>query len=111
MEWLALVCLGVAGTLLLAQVLMSHTTSTVPWADAVTTMLSLLATYGQGRKILESWWLWIAADLVYVPLYAVKGLWLTSLLYLGFLGLCVVGQRRWAADLQAESSTVDRVSA
>lgn len=100
-EWIALAALGVAGTVLIAQVLIIITTSTVPWPDAITTVLSLLATYGLGRKLLESWWLWIAADLVYIPLYAYKGLWLTSLLYTGFLSLCVIGLHRWRTDLVA----------
>jgi nicotinamide mononucleotide transporter len=74
------------------------TDSTVPLPDAITTVLSLLATWGQARKKLESWWLWIAADVVYVPLYAYKVLWLTAVLYVGFLALCVFGLRSWLAD-------------
>lgn len=98
-EWAVLGTLGAIATVLIATVLMRHTTSTVPWPDATTTTLSLMAIYGQGRKLLESWWLWIAADLIYIPLYAVKGLWLTSLLYTVFLVLCVVGLRRWRTAL------------
>lgn len=82
-------------TLLLARA----TDSTVPFWDALTTALSLAATYGQCRKKVESWYLWIAADVVYVPLYVHKGLHLTALLYLGFMALCVVGLLGWRREL------------
>ncbi|HEY0700191.1 MAG TPA: nicotinamide riboside transporter PnuC [Micromonospora sp.] len=98
-EWWVL---GVAGTLVttaLWLLLDRLTNSTVPLADALTTALSLMATYGQTRKLVESWWIWIIADLVYIPLYAYKGLFLTAGLYLIFLGLGVVGLRAWRADL------------
>ena len=98
MEWALLPVVGLIGAGAMWWVLTNFTGSTVPAADATTTALSLLAIYGQGRKILQSWWLWIAADLIYIPLYAVKGLWLTALLYLIFLALCVVGLRRWQVD-------------
>ncbi|WP_407839825.1 nicotinamide riboside transporter PnuC [Streptomyces sp. DSM 116496] len=94
-EWAALAVAGAVGVLALTLLLDRATDSTVPFLDALTTGLSLLATYGQCRKLVESWWLWIAADLVYIPLYVYKGLYLTSLLYMVFLGLCVVGLLGW----------------
>ncbi|TCO49842.1 nicotinamide riboside transporter PnuC [Actinocrispum wychmicini] len=96
-QWWTLLAVGVASTALVTWALVRYTDSTVPFADAVTTVLSLLATWGQARKKLESWWLWIAADVIYVPLYAYKGLWLTGVLYLGFLGLCGYGLVGWRA--------------
>ncbi|WP_433271783.1 nicotinamide riboside transporter PnuC [Actinosynnema sp. CS-041913] len=101
-QWWWLLAAGVAGTLLIAWVLISFTTSTVPWADSITTVLSLLATWGQTRKKVECWWLWIAADVIYVPLYAYKDLWLTAILYLGFIVLCVLGLRNWTRALRAD---------
>ncbi|NGO75633.1 nicotinamide mononucleotide transporter [Streptomyces sp. YC504] len=98
-EWIWLGAAGVVGTLAITLLLDRATDSTVPFWDALTTSLSLMATYGQCRKRLESWWLWIAADVVYIPLYAHKELYLTSLLYVGFMALCVLGLRNWRREL------------
>lgn len=102
-EWAALAGCGVALTAALTAVLATWTDSDVPFWDALTTALSLLATYGQSRKLVESWWLWIAADVIYIPLYLYKGLHLTFALYVIFLGLCIAGLRSWRADLTARS--------
>lgn len=82
------------------------TDSSVPLWDAVTTALSLAATYGQTRKYLQCWWIWIAADVLYVPLYASKGLWLTGGLYVGFILLCLNGYLSWRRDLRQAPATL-----
>ncbi|SDJ95570.1 nicotinamide riboside transporter PnuC [Streptomyces indicus] len=105
-EWMWLGAAGVVGTVAITLLLDRATDSTVPIWDALTTALSLMATYGQCRKRLESWWLWIAADVVYIPLYAYKELYLTSLLYVGFMTLCVLGLRNWRRDLVAREAVM-----
>ncbi|WP_432975778.1 nicotinamide riboside transporter PnuC [Dactylosporangium sp. CA-233914] len=99
-EWWWLAIAGVLLTVALWWYLDRWTESTVPGPDALTTAVSLLATYGQTRRLVESWWLWIAVDVVYVPLYGYKDLWLTALLYLVFLALCVLGLRAWREQLR-----------
>lgn len=110
-EWALLAAAGAVGTALLTLLLDGATDSTVPFWDAATTALSLAATYGQCRKLLESWWLWIAADLVYVPLYAYKGLYLTSVLYVGFLALCVAGLLGWRRTPTARAARTTTLGA
>ncbi len=97
--WLGPVTLLGAAALFLF--LKRFTDSTVPHWDGLTTALSLAATYGQTKKLLESWWLWILADLIYIPLYVSKGLPLTAVLYVIFLTLCVVGLRSWMSSVDA----------
>jgi nicotinamide mononucleotide transporter len=96
--WLQLVFATLAAGLILRWFLARFTDSTVPAWDATTTALSLAATYGQCKKLLESWWIWILADLIYIPLYMYKGLRLTSVLYAVFLLLCIFGLRSWLRE-------------
>jgi nicotinamide mononucleotide transporter len=105
-EWRWLGAAGVVFTVALWWPLANVMHSTAPAADAATTTLSLLATYGQCRKLLENWWLWIAADIIYIPLYAYKHLYLTSVLYAAFLALCVAGLRAWWVDLRRVPAVV-----
>lgn len=75
--------------------LSTKTDSTTPIPDALTTALSLVATYSQAKKLIESWYFWILADLIYIPLYFFKHLPLTAILYTGFLAMCIMGLRTW----------------
>ncbi len=67
----------------------------VPVLDSVTTVLSLIAQYMLNKKYFENWYVWIAADLIYIYLYFVRGLQLTAVLYFAFLVLCILGVRSW----------------
>ncbi|MGC4000485.1 MAG: nicotinamide riboside transporter PnuC [Anaeromyxobacter sp.] len=98
-EWAWLGTGVVVSTAAVAAWLAHRTTSPVPLADASILTLSLAATYGQARKLLESWWLWIAVDVISVPLYVQRGLYPTSAVYFVFLLLCVGGLRAWLRDL------------
>ncbi len=77
------------------------TDSTVPGWDGATTAVSLGAQWLLSRRVIENWWLWIAVDLVYVPLYVYKGLIATAGLYAVYLVLCVVGLVDWRREMRA----------
>lgn len=94
-EWLILLVAIPAGTWALQEVLV-RLNGAAPFWDSLTTVLSLAAQYLLCRKRLENWLLWIAADVVYVPLYLSRQLPLTALLYALFLVLCLAGIRVWS---------------
>jgi len=81
-------------------VLLRAVNDVAPFLDALTTSLSLVAQYLLNAKKLENWLFWIAADLIYIPLYAWKRLELTAVVYVLFLGLCLLGLQAWRRSLQ-----------
>jgi nicotinamide mononucleotide transporter len=80
---------------LLALLLGRFTTSTVPWLDAAATAASVTAQWLLGRKYIANWPAWFAINLLSMPLFALKGLWLTVLLYGLFALLSLVGWHAW----------------
>lgn len=66
-----------------------------PFLDALTTVLSLIAQYLLNFKRIENWFVWIAADVIYVGLYIQKDLFLTATLYALFIAMCVAGLVAW----------------
>ena len=77
-----------------------------PFWDALTTALSLAAQWLLNLKKFENWFFWIAADVVYIPLYFVKVLYLTGIVYVLFLTMCLMGLRAWRRQLAAPPAAV-----
>jgi nicotinamide mononucleotide transporter len=99
----SLLAVGVAaGTIVLTGYLRSVGDS-APLLDAFTTCLSLGAQYLLSRKLLQNWYLWIAADLIYIGLYSWRGLYLTAVLYVAYATMCVLGLRAWRRAVLADA--------
>jgi nicotinamide mononucleotide transporter len=86
-------------------VVLTHARDIAPFWDALTTVLSLAAQWLLNTKSYENWYFWIAADVVYIPLYFVKALYLTGIVYVLFLTMCLLGLRGWRRKLTAGRST------
>ncbi|GAA2940178.1 nicotinamide riboside transporter PnuC [Microbacterium luteolum] len=65
------------------------------WADAWTFVGSLLATYGMAKGWTEFWLIWIAVDVVGVPLLFSSGYYATGLMYVFYGAFTAVGFVVW----------------
>ena len=93
-EILLLVFIGIFSTLGL-RLYFIEINDSVPFLDALTTVLSLLAQYLLNGKRLQNWYFWIIADIIYIGLYIYKELYLTALLYAIFIAFCIAGYITW----------------
>ena len=104
MEWLTLALLIPLGTWGFREILLA-VNGAAPFWDSLTTVLSLAAQYLLCRKRFENWFLWIAADVIYVPLYLSRHLPLTAVLYAVFLAMCLIGVREWNRSMKKGNAT------
>lgn len=98
-QWFFYILLMAAAFGLIYYVLKYYTNSTVPVFDSFTTALFIAGMWLMAIKKLENWILWILGDLLVIPMFAMKGLAFTSLQYLVFLVLAVMGYIEWRKRL------------
>ena len=65
------------------------------YVDNITTAIFFVAMWLMARRKIESWIFWIIGDLITVPLYFYKGLTISSIQYIIFLILAVLGYVSW----------------
>ena len=88
--------------LLIWYILETFTDSQVPFADALATSLSIVATWMLARKILEHWIIWIFVDTFSVGLFWYKNLMPTVLLFVVYAIMAVIGYLEWKKEVKAE---------
>lgn len=86
------------GTAAWGWVMHHYTDASLPYPDAFTTVTSLVAQWLLAQKRLESWWYWIAVDVVAIGVYLHKDLQLTAGLYAVFLCMATAGFFAWRAS-------------
>ena len=69
------------------------------YVDNITTAIFFVAMWLMARRKIESWIFWIIGDLITVPLYFYKGLTISSIQYIIFLILAVLGYISWKKTL------------
>ena len=103
--WLISGVSGVLGGIVIWSITHRFHGVSIPSIDAALTATSLVAQWMMTRKILENWILWIIADIVYVPMYIYKHLYVTSGLYFVFLVLAIMGLVEWKRSYRRHQSS------
>jgi nicotinamide mononucleotide transporter PnuC len=83
----------------IAYILVNFTDASIPYWDAFTTALSIVATWMLARKILEQWLVWLVVNAVSMGLYIYKGLYPTTVLFFFYTVLALVGCLQWKKDM------------
>lgn len=87
----------------------SYTQASFPFVDSALSSFSLLAQYLMARKYIENWYIWIAVDVFYVPMYTSKHLYATAVLYALFIAPCVLGVVQWRKAMVGNRLATERV--
>ncbi len=72
-----------------------HTPASYPYVDAFTTIGQVIAMILMVRRFVENWWIWIIIDVVSIPMFALKGGYGVSLMFILFLVPAIYGAIRW----------------
>ncbi len=75
------------------------TDTNVPKFDSLIGSLSVIATWLLARKYIENWLVWIVADGLAIGLFVYKELYPTSILFVVYTVMSVVGYRQWSKSL------------
>ena len=75
------------------------------YVDTITTAIFFVAMYLMARRKVESWIFWIIGDLITIPLFFYKGLTISSIQYLIFLILAILGYISWKKILNSSTQT------
>lgn len=81
-------------------VLVYLTDSPVPLADSFVGSLSVIATYMLAKKKIENWLVWIVVDAFAAGLYFYKGLYPTTVLFVVYTVMAVVGYFQWKKKME-----------
>ena len=81
-------------------ILANFTDSPVAFWDSFTTALSVIATWMLARKYIEHWLLWVVVNIVSMILYIYKGLYPTTILFLVYTVMALVGYREWLREIK-----------
>lgn len=86
---------AIVATVCYGALLQRFTDAYAPFVDSAVLAFSVVAQIFLMRRQIETWPAWLLVNTVAVPLYASRGLYLTSALYAGYWVNACIAWRRW----------------
>ncbi|CAN5588936.1 hypothetical protein BH10BAC2_BH10BAC2_20650 [soil metagenome] len=99
-DWLISISFFIISWVVLYYILKNHTNSTVPWGGSFASAAAYTGMWQMARKKVENWIWWIITNLASIPLYFHKGAVFTSVQYVVFLVLAIMGLITWIKKIK-----------
>ena len=100
-DWIISISFFIISWAVLYYILKEHTNSNVPWADSFASAAAYTGMWQMTRKKVENWIWWIITNIVSIPLSFYKHAVFTSVQYVVFLILAVLGLISWIKKTKA----------
>lgn len=85
----------IIGIFFLGILMKNYTDASVPYIDAFVALTSLTANWLLANRKLESWYLWVLVDIVYIGLFLYKELYFSAGLYTILFFIALKGLLNW----------------
>jgi nicotinamide mononucleotide transporter len=79
------------------------TNASYPFWDSAILTLAICGQFLVMKRKFENWYIWLVVDTLSIPLYFIKDLKLTALLYCGLLILGIYGYFTWKKELKNQN--------
>lgn len=74
------------------------------WLDVITTSIFLVGMWFMAKQRIENWFFWIIGDFICIPMMIFKELGITSVQYLVFTIMAILGYLNWKKNLKEKST-------
>lgn len=74
------------------------------WLDVITTSIFLVGMWFMAKQCIENWIFWIIGDFICMPMMIFKGLGITSVQYLVFTIMAILGYVSWKKSFKEKST-------
>ncbi|SFZ96336.1 nicotinamide mononucleotide transporter [Chryseobacterium limigenitum] len=74
------------------------------WLDVITTSIFLVGMWFMAKQRIENWIFWIIGDFICMPMMIFKGLGITSVQYLVFTIMAILGYVSWKKSFKEKST-------